>query len=120
MKKFLAVYTGTPEHTEASGWDDLSEDGRRSRVKAGIVAWEKWMEANQEHIVETGAPVGQAKRISPQGITDGKNNVCGYIIIEAESREAAAQLFEGHPHFTSFPGDAVEVMECLPLPPAPD
>ena len=30
--------------------------------------------------------------------------------------EAAVKLFEGHPHFTIFPGDSVEVMECLPIP----
>jgi len=29
--------------------------------------------------------------------------------------EAAAKLFQSHPHFTIFPGDAVEVMECLNL-----
>jgi hypothetical protein len=29
---------------------------------------------------------------------------------------AAAKLFEGHPHFTIFPGDGVEVMEVLPIP----
>ena len=28
----------------------------------------------------------------------------------------AAKMFEGHPHFTIFPGDSVEIMECLPLP----
>ena len=27
-----------------------------------------------------------------------------------------AKLFEKHPHFTIFPGDSVEIMECLPIP----
>jgi len=26
------------------------------------------------------------------------------------------RLFENHPHFSIFPGDAVEVMEVLPIP----
>jgi ribosomal protein S17 len=34
----------------------------------------------------------------------------------AESREEAAHMFENQPHFTIFPGDAVEIMECLPIP----
>jgi hypothetical protein len=25
-------------------------------------------------------------------------------------------MFEGHPHFTIFPGESIEVMECLPIP----
>ena len=40
----------------------------------------------------------------------------GYVIVQAESHEAAAKMFENHPHFSIFPGDSVEIMECLPLP----
>jgi hypothetical protein len=29
---------------------------------------------------------------------------------------AAARMFEMHPHFAIFPGDSVEIMECLPIP----
>jgi hypothetical protein len=38
------------------------------------------------------------------------------VIVQADSHEAAARLFEKHPHFMIFPGDSVEVMECLPMP----
>ena len=40
----------------------------------------------------------------------------GYVTLHAESHDAAAKLFENHPHFTIFPGEAVEIMECLPIP----
>ena len=36
--------------------------------------------------------------------------------MQAESYDDAAKLFLNHPHFTIFPGDSVEVMECLPMP----
>ena len=45
-----------------------------------------------------------------------RNELAAWTVVEAESHEAAARLFEGHPHFSIFPGDAVEVMECLPMP----
>lgn len=38
------------------------------------------------------------------------------MVVEAEPHEAAAKLFENHPHFAIFPGDGAEVMECLPKP----
>jgi hypothetical protein len=41
-----------------------------------------------------------------------------YTVVQAESHEAAAKLFANHPHFTVFPGDGIEVMECLPIPTA--
>jgi ribosomal protein S17 len=40
----------------------------------------------------------------------------GYVVVRAESRQEAARMFENHPHFTIFPGDSVEIMECLPIP----
>jgi hypothetical protein len=42
--------------------------------------------------------------------------MAAYVIVWAESQEAAARLFERHPHFAIFPRDGVEVMECLPIP----
>ena len=42
--------------------------------------------------------------------------MAAYVIVQAESQEAAAKIFVNHPHFTVFPGEAVEVMECLPVP----
>ena len=47
------------------------------------------------------------------------SGMTGFTIVKAESHEAAAKLFEGHPHFTIFPGDAVEVMEIMPVPGVP-
>jgi hypothetical protein len=40
-----------------------------------------------------------------------------FVTVRAESQQDAAEMFRGHPHFTIFPGDADEVMECLPIPP---
>ncbi len=39
-----------------------------------------------------------------------------FSIVRAASHEAAAKLFERHPHFTIFPGDAVEIMPIMPIP----
>ena len=50
------------------------------------------------------------------GIADTRNDLTGYTIVQAESHEAAAKLFQNHPHFTMFPGNGVEIMECLPIP----
>jgi hypothetical protein len=116
MKKFLAVYTGTPSSMKKAGWDSLEESERRQRQKAGMDAWKHWVETNQDRIVDMGGPLGKTKQISGQGIADISNNIAAYVIVQAESHEVAAQLFENHPHFMIFPGDSVEIMECLPIP----
>ncbi|HET7307649.1 MAG TPA: hypothetical protein VFK24_07545 [Gammaproteobacteria bacterium] len=116
MKKFVAVYTGSSSGPEADRWNALSEEERRAREKSGIEAWSKWVEANRGSIVDIGAPLGKTKRASTDGIADSKNNICAYVVVESESHDAAARLFENHPHFTIFPGEAIEIMECLPMP----
>ena len=74
------------------------------------------MEKNQASIVDHGAPLGKTRQVTTKGAADIRNNMGGYTIVQADSQEAAATLFENHPHFTIFPGEGVDVMECLPIP----
>ena len=116
MKNFLAVFTGTPEAAEQSGWNALGESARNERTQAGIKAWHAWMESNKKQVVVAGGPIGKTRRVSRSGMASAHNSICGYVVVCADSHEAAAKLFENHPHFSIFPGEAVEVMECLPVP----
>ena len=117
MKKFLAIYIGTEAALAKSQWNKLDEDKRKAREASGFNAWMEWGTANSAAIVDQGTPLGKTKRASPEGVTDIKNVMTGYVIVQAKSHEDAAKMFETHPHFTIFPGDSVEIMECLPLPP---
>ena len=114
MKEFLAVYTGTPD--AFAKWQKLDEATRKQREAQGMKAWESWMETHKASIAVEGGPLGKTKRIGADGITDIRNNLAGFVVVRAESHEAAAKLFLNHPHFTIFPGDSVEIMERLPIP----
>ena|ERR1700756_2153063 len=116
MKRFLAVYIGTEASMNESGWNALSETERQERGRMGIAAWKKWVEANEGSLVEVGAPLGKTLHVSKRGIEKTKNELTGFTVVQAESHEDAAKLFEHHPHFTLFPGDSIEIMECLPMP----
>ena len=116
MKKFLAVFIGTPASVERSGWNRLEEGKRKEKEAAGMKAWGGWMASHEAVIVDSGGPLGKTKRASAEGVSDIKNNIAGYVIVQAESHDAAARMFENHPHFTIFPGDSVEVMEVMPIP----
>jgi hypothetical protein len=116
MKKFLAIYIGTEAAHARSDWNGLGEAERQQKEQAAVAAWMAWGDEHAAAIVDQGAPLGKTKRAAPGGITDIKNAMTGYVIVQAESHEAAARMFENHPHFSMFPGDSVEIMECLPLP----
>jgi hypothetical protein len=116
MKNFLAIYIGSPSSPQRANWDKLDEAARKDRIGTGMKAWGDWMNTHKASIVETGGPLGKTKRTSAAGVADTKNNMTGYIVVQAETHEEAARLFENHPHFMVFPGDSVEIMECLPIP----
>jgi hypothetical protein len=116
MKKYRAVYIGTADARARSQWDTLDAKTRQAREAEGMRAWQQWGIDNAAAIVEHGGPLGKTKRASRDGIGDLKNTLVGYVIVQARSHEAAAKLFDNHPHFAILPGDSVEIMECLPLP----
>jgi hypothetical protein len=116
MKTFMAVYTGTPEAFEKSKWSTMDDETRKAAEAEGIKAWGDWMAKHASVIVENGGPLGKTKRTSAGGVSDTRNNIAGYVVVRAESHNAAAKLFLNHPHFSVFPGDAVEIMEVLPIP----
>lgn len=116
MKTFLAVYTGTATAREKAQWDAMPEAQRKQREQQGMQAWGAWMQQHQAAVVVQGAPLGKTKQVNRSGISDITNNLVGYVVIRAESHDAAARMFENHPHFAIFPGESVEIMECLPMP----
>ncbi|GAP65667.1 hypothetical protein MBSD_n0957 [Mizugakiibacter sediminis] len=99
-----------------SGWNALPEAVRRERQATGIRQWRAWAERHKASIVDPGSPLGRTKAASPAGIADVRNAMTAYVIVRAETHDQAVRLFEGHPHFSVFPGTSVEVMECLPIP----
>ncbi|MCE9522514.1 MAG: hypothetical protein K8S25_08805 [Alphaproteobacteria bacterium] len=115
MKIFLAIYLGSINSARQAEWGKLDEAARQKRISAGMTAWGDWMTKHHASVVVEGGPLGKTKQASVAGISDTKNNMSGYVVVRAESHEAAASMFENHPHFSIFPGDSVEIMECLPI-----
>jgi hypothetical protein len=114
MKNFLAIYLGTP--AAMSEWNSLPEAVKSERQTAGVKEWQAWLDRNKARIVEVGSPLGKTKRVSKAGVADVRNEMTAFTVVSAETQEDAAKLFENHPHFTIFPGESVEIMECLPIP----
>jgi hypothetical protein len=76
----------------------------------------KWIDDNKASLSDRGAPVGKNKRIDTNGKKDGKNDVCGYSIVQAESADAAAKIFGKDQPFLQMPGAAIEMIEILEIP----
>ena len=113
---YLAVFLGSKSSPKMMAWNALPEAEQRAKGREGIAAWKAWVEKHQAAIVAMGGPLGKTKKVTPHGIEDISNEIGGFTVVRADLHEAAAKLFENHPHFTLFPGESVEVMPVLPIP----
>jgi hypothetical protein len=113
---YLAVFLGSKGSPRRVAWDALAEGDRRAKEREGMAAWKAWAEKHQAAIVSIGGPLGKTKKVTQRGIDDASNDIGAFTVVRADSHEAAAKLFEKHPHFSIFPGDSVEVMPVLPIP----
>lgn len=113
---FLAIFLGSKASPKMAAWNALPEAERAAKMQEGMAAWKSWMAKHQDAIVEHGGPLGKTKRIGQRGIGDTSNEMSAFVVVRADSHEAAAKMFEDHPHFALFPGEAVEVMPILPIP----
>jgi hypothetical protein len=113
---FLAVFTGNMTSPAMQAWMAMPEADRKAREKEGFAGWQAWMQKHHDVIVTMGGPLGKTKSITKAGVADIRNALSGFLVVRADSHEAAAKLFENHPHFAIFPGEGVEVMPVLPIP----
>ena len=113
---YLAVFLGSKNSPKFAAWNALPEDKRKAKEREGMAGWKAWVEKHQGAIVGMGGPLGKTKKVSQGGVEDISNAMGAYTVVRADSHEAAAKLFENHPHFVIFPGESVEIMPVLPIP----
>lgn len=113
---YRAVFLGSKTSPRMKAWMALPETERRAREQEGMAAWKAWVERHQAAVSAMGGPLGKTKKVTERGIDDVGNEMGAFMVVRADSHEAAARLFENHPHFTIFPGESVEIMPVLPIP----
>jgi hypothetical protein len=113
---YLAVFIGSKTSSRRAAWDLLPESERRSKEQEGMAQWKAWVSQHGAAIVTMGGPLGKTKRVDAQGSVDISNQLAAFTVVRAASHEAAAKMFDNHPHFAIFPGDAVEIMPILAIP----
>jgi hypothetical protein len=113
---YLAVFIGSKTSARMKAWMALPDAERRAKEQEGMAAWKAWVEKHQSAVAAMGGPLGKTKKVTARGTEDVSNELSAFMVVRAESHAAAAKLFENHPHFAIFPGEAVEIMPVMPIP----
>ena len=109
MKKFLVLYKAP-----ASSFQQM-QMATPEQQKAGMDGWMAWSKKAAASLVDMGAPLGKSLRVTTGGASPSTNDLGGYSILQAESKEALAETLKGHPHFM-MPEGSIEVVEVMPMP----
>ncbi len=110
MKKFLVLYKAP-----TSAFEQMKKSTPEQQ-KAGMDAWMVWSKKAATSIVDMGAPLGKSMRVTKGGgASQATNDLGGYSILQAESKEALAETLKGHPHFM-MPDGSIEIVEVMPMP----
>ena len=109
MKKFLVLYKASAAAFQKA------MSSTPEQQKAGMAAWMEWGKKAASSIVDMGAPLGKSLKVTPQGASPTTNDLGGYSVLQAESKEALAATLKGHPHFM-MPDSSIEIVELMPMP----
>src|SRR5215468_2250922 len=93
MKKFLVLYKAP-----MSAFEQMQK-ATPEQQKAGMDAWMAWSKSAGSSIVDLGAPLGKSLRVTKSSSSPVTNDLGGYSIMQAESKEALGASLKGHPHF---------------------
>jgi hypothetical protein len=109
MKKYLVLY-----RAPVAAFDQMMK-ATPEQQKAGMDAWMAWGSKASKSLVDMGAPLGKALKVTPAGASATRNDLGGYSIMQGESKEALAETLKGHPHFM-MPDGFIEIVDIMPVP----
>jgi hypothetical protein len=109
MKKFLVLYKAS-----TSAFEQMQKSSP-AQQKAGMDAWMAWSKKAAASIVDMGGPLGKSMHVTKGGVSATSNDLGGFSILQAESKEALAEKLKEHPHLM-MPDGSIEVVELMPMP----
>jgi hypothetical protein len=111
MKKFFVIFC-IPAAAIDDWMKNVDEATRKEQSDQMMQDWQKWMADHETHILDKGLPVGKTKRVTKDGITDTRNDINWYLVMQGESHEAVAEMVKTNPHITMIPNAYAEVSDA--------
>ncbi len=110
VTKYLVLYNSSLPSAE------MMAGSTPEQMQAGMAAWMEWAGKWGSAITDMGSPVGNGERVAGDSVSSSPSQVTGYSIVEADSADAAARIFTGHPHFQTPAETSIDVLELMPVP----
>lgn len=110
MKNFLVLYMA-PIETVRKMMQTMTPADQEKDMEQ----WKEWMDKHKAHFADQGAPVGKNTRVTRESAEEHSNDIMGYSIMQAESKEELLKILAESSHL-DMSGAYTEVMECGKMP----
>jgi hypothetical protein len=110
-KKFIVMYLIPTAVMD--DWKKIDPEKRKPDEEKLMGEWSAWTKDHAKMILDTNAG-GKTKLVTASGVSDFRNDIILYSIVEAGSLEEAAKSLENHPHL-QIPQSSIQVMEIRPM-----
>ncbi len=111
MKKFLILYKLPISMLDM--WKEKPEEERKDEEGKMKEKWDSWMKENKGIFLETSS-AGKTKLVDEDGVSDMRNDIMMYSVVNGESHESVSKMFTSCPHL-EIPEATIEVMEIKPV-----
>lgn len=108
MAKFFAVYR-VPVAMSDEWRKNTKPEEMKAQMDKMMADMTAWTAKHKASLVEEGRPLGKTKTVTVEGTTDTRNDLNYYCVVEADSHEAAAEIFAENPHL-QIPTSSIDVM----------
>ncbi|MDB5245326.1 MAG: hypothetical protein JWN90_431 [Parcubacteria group bacterium] len=110
MKKFIALYM-----MPVGAMEEMMKNSTPEQRQEGMAKWMNWMEEHKADLADQGSAFGKNTRVTKNGSEEVRNEMGGYSIIQAESKEEAIAIAQTSPNFDDMEGGYIELMETLDM-----
>lgn len=111
VKKFM-VFFSIPLATMTE-WQKTEPQQREASEKKMMQDWATWSAAHAEMIQSTEVG-GKTKNVVATAVSDTRNDIVLYSLVQGASHDAVAQAYQSHPHL-QIPNASIQVMEVKPM-----
>lgn len=82
----------------------------------GMKAWGDWAQKIGSALVDPGKPLGNAMKVTSDGITKTDSDIIGISILQAETMDEALEMVKDHHHLHWSKDCEIVVLEEMPIP----
>ena len=110
MKRYIVLYSAPMEVAQRFAQATPEEAAQ------GMKMWMAWKDKIGDGLVDMGKPLGNAMKVTKNGVTRSDTKVIGMSILQADNMDDALAMVKDHHHLHWADDCSIDILEEMPIP----